>query len=515
MYICIFKQVKYFIRIILFAVFLGLGNLCYSQQPDVPTLISISVVPDSVPTLINVEWIECDSAFVIGYKILKETSGQWGDVAYVSGKATTSFRFYYNTYFTGDYQPISLRLESISEQSNSSITPPQTSILLNAINYDKCDTVIKLAWTAYDGWHNGVEKYGIYRRTATTDYELVSYANTLTFTDNTAQPFYTYYYYIAAFSSEGYIATSNVEKIFTESNIPPGYVSADYATVVNSTIMVMFTVDPFSTDVEKYYIKRKDFNSNGEYLLIDEIPDSAQSQIIYIDKKVKPNEYSYSYIISSISSCGVETMVSNPATTILLKAQSLNDITGKLNWTEYNYWENLVLEYKVYLEFNDSAYFVGTSSYYDFEYYHDLDKFVVNNQNNKVEMNYRVCYSVEAIENYTDTIRVAYKSRSNIACMSKESIIFVPTAFNPSSEFAINQEFRPIISFIDLEGYEFKIFDRFGNRVFQTTNLYEGWDGKLKNGNYAEQQVYSYLIKYKDLDGKIKRKSGTVTVIFK
>ncbi len=57
--------------------------------------------------------------------------------------------------------------------------------------------------------------------------------------------------------------------------------------------------------------------------------------------------------------------------------------------------------------------------------------------------------------------------------------------FNPSRE--INNEFTV---------YKFSIYDRWGNKVFTTTNSEDCWDGTF-NGVRAEQDVYVYLLDFK------------------
>ena len=85
--------------------------------------------------------------------------------------------------------------------------------------------------------------------------------------------------------------------------------------------------------------------------------------------------------------------------------------------------------------------------------------------------------------------------------------IFIPNAFVPAGK---NKIFRipPSIVF-DLDN--FSIFDRWGNRVFMTTDITKGWDGDVE-GNDAEAGVYVYIISGSDAKGKVLVK-GTVTLI--
>jgi gliding motility-associated-like protein len=58
------------------------------------------------------------------------------------------------------------------------------------------------------------------------------------------------------------------------------------------------------------------------------------------------------------------------------------------------------------------------------------------------------------------------------------------------------------------------IFDRWGEMIFSTSNLYEGWDGSVKgHDNKATQDVYVYKIYLKDLKGGKHEFVGHVTCL--
>ena len=68
---------------------------------------------------------------------------------------------------------------------------------------------------------------------------------------------------------------------------------------------------------------------------------------------------------------------------------------------------------------------------------------------------------------------------------------------------------------IQKEGYEMRIIDRFGNVIFKTNDVFEGWTGKSSKGKYVAQEVYTYYIKYTDHAGKKLSKVGNVTVFYR
>jgi len=57
-----------------------------------------------------------------------------------------------------------------------------------------------------------------------------------------------------------------------------------------------------------------------------------------------------------------------------------------------------------------------------------------------------------------------------------------------------------------------RIYDRWGNFVYETDQVSEGWDG-THDGTRAQDDVYIYHIKAEGLDGKLYNRSGDVTLI--
>ena len=70
--------------------------------------------------------------------------------------------------------------------------------------------------------------------------------------------------------------------------------------------------------------------------------------------------------------------------------------------------------------------------------------------------------------------------------------LFMPNIFSPNSD-RLNDYFR-IPPDVPLELKEFSVFDRYGNKVFSTSNLLMAWDGRHKGKNLAEG-TYIYIIR--------------------
>jgi gliding motility-associated-like protein len=63
-------------------------------------------------------------------------------------------------------------------------------------------------------------------------------------------------------------------------------------------------------------------------------------------------------------------------------------------------------------------------------------------------------------------------------------------------------------------GYRLLIFNRWGQIVFESRSQDTGWDGRMKNGNFAPAGVYTWVLEYTDLLNEKHAQQGTVTLIF-
>jgi gliding motility-associated-like protein len=100
------------------------------------------------------------------------------------------------------------------------------------------------------------------------------------------------------------------------------------------------------------------------------------------------------------------------------------------------------------------------------------------------------------------------------ACLKIEQdfTFYVPNAFTPGSTRGVNDFFTGYGTSIDK--FEMWIFDRWGEKIFYTNDIYAGWDGKAKGGaNIAKQEVYVYKIEVTDFKGNLHKYVGHVTLL--
>lgn len=88
----------------------------------------------------------------------------------------------------------------------------------------------------------------------------------------------------------------------------------------------------------------------------------------------------------------------------------------------------------------------------------------------------------------------------------------LPNAFTPDGD-GLNDVFIPVFTHDNVVDFEFMIFDRWGERLFQTTDRTEGWDGTL-GGQMVKSEVYVWILRFRDpLSSDRVERRGHVTVL--
>lgn len=110
----------------------------------------------------------------------------------------------------------------------------------------------------------------------------------------------------------------------------------------------------------------------------------------------------------------------------------------------------------------------------------------------------------------------------NHGCSLKDSVVvevdvvncgkpnlYVPNIFTPNDDGKNDKVF---VSGDWIEDFTFEIFDRWGEKVFSTSDLNEGWDGTF-NGRKCDAAVYFYKLEVRCQGGKTYIGGGDITLI--
>jgi len=89
--------------------------------------------------------------------------------------------------------------------------------------------------------------------------------------------------------------------------------------------------------------------------------------------------------------------------------------------------------------------------------------------------------------------------------------LLIPTAFTPNGD-GKNDYFRPSYYYTIGDHYNLTVFNRYGQLLFTSNNIYTGWDGTYK-GILQPSGTYIYQVSYKRRNDKTYYAKGTITLI--
>ncbi len=88
--------------------------------------------------------------------------------------------------------------------------------------------------------------------------------------------------------------------------------------------------------------------------------------------------------------------------------------------------------------------------------------------------------------------------------------LYIPNSFSPNGD-EINEVFR--CQGVDIATFRMVIYDRWGNKILEATDIHSGWDGTF-HGKQCEQDVYVYKVEYSNsIDYLPKKITGQIILI--
>ncbi|MEA3445772.1 MAG: gliding motility-associated C-terminal domain-containing protein [Bacteroidota bacterium] len=405
----------------------------------------------------------------------------------------------------------------------------QSTIYLSS-TFRPCYAEIKLGWTPYTDWPTGVLNYKIYRKIDlgvwnlldVVDYDINSY------NVHFLEPDRDYYFYVEAIGVE-FKSTSNQVTEFTDMPHSPIVFNANYASVSGENhIDLSFQIDT-TADVIEYVLLRSD-SLDGDFDTVSVFTPASDKEVItYTD--YAPTNIIHYYKLIAINTCGVPYVkTTNYASNIVLEAQALDNLRNFISWTNYFDWQGGISHYNVYRKVD---YFepvlIMQLAYGDTIHLDRLDEFLYNpladptnpyiqieNPSDYLEqpvISGNICYYVTAYEFPFDDGDTTYTSKSNEICVTQMPRVFVPNAFTPNSD-GLNDLFFPFLSFAGTNQFEMRIYNRWGNLVYRTIHVHQGWNGTQYDGTTkAPIGTYIYQFSFNDGDGKKHEHTGQVTLI--
>lgn len=255
-----------------------------------------------------------------------------------------------------------------------------------------------------------------------------------------------------------------------------------------------------------FFLQRLDVQENI-FETIDSVkPSGNQPVISFLDQNSRAREQSETYKCIVTDSCRNVVWETSPVSTIYLKA--INDEPGRvsLEWNLYDGWESWqenVSQYNVY--FRD-----GNSQEMTFlNIVEATTKFFTHFSDATAGETY---YRVEALKEISSENTSEISALSNLALVSYEPEVFIPNAINPTSNIEINRRFQPVFTNFTPGNYQLSIFNRWGELVFQSDDITQGWNGR-RNSDLLSSGVYFYVLSFTDNSGKNHEKKGEILLM--
>lgn len=472
--------------------------------PYIPEISSVSV--DTLSGNVIINWNTNPSPDTYGYIVYQQDANGFIVILdTVWGGNTTSY-----THLTNVDGPLTYSVAAFDSCFTSNVPPTyqtsakaplHTSVFLeHTVNV--CSNTVILNWSDYVGW-GAISDYTVFYRENGNQWQV---AGTVTGTSYTMQllPLQSYCFAVRANRSNGNAAFSNKVCFTLSGPTPPAIHYLRVATVDGKKVILRHEISTgsnvASVRLEKYNLRNHLF----EPLVI--LP-AGTSTLSYTDEDVDVMNFSYRYRAIVIDSCGTDGAISNEANTVLLSVSTdqVRQI-NYLNWTSYSEFDGGVLYYQVYR---------GVDGNYDPNPIATLPidhRFYEDDVYDYEETSGQFCYIILAREGFTNQYGITESAFSNEVCAVINPLVYIPNAFTPDG---VNPVFKPIVSFTDINSYELTILDRWGQRVFVSREVNEGWDGShSSNGNRVPTGTYNYVLRILDGNDQELFYRGFVTILY-
>ena len=322
-----------------------------------------------------------------------------------------------------------------------------------------------------------------------------------TFVDNNVSDNTSYEYHIKAYPAHypSLGSLSNYIPLTTDINQSPDYINS-LSTIVNGeNTNISFEIAP-NSEISNYKLLKSE-SPSGSYDTLKSITTSNY-EISVSHTNSKPSSKINYYKLVSVNNCGRVTTHSDAINNIVLEVNN-TEFINKLTWNLFKNFDGVSAKYEIYRSLNDQPATLVHSQNNFSSFTENIEYLRDPNTTNKF------CYYIRAIDN--GDINLNY-SQSNTSCIFLEPVIYIPEAFTPNGD-GKNDVFNVKFSFTPSK-FELKIYNRWGNMIYSTTDYQKGWDGVGLNNSKVPSGSYLYTIYIKLPDNQIIEEQGSIIVIY-
>lgn len=475
-------------------------NLHDGFPPTLPLLDSVSV--DLISGKAVLGWSPSVSADVVKYYIYHKMGAPW----YLIDSVDVPQTQYVHLSPSPSDSSVSYRIAAVDScKKLSQMGLEHKTIYLSPLILNACADKIRLEWTPYINFHPILDGYTIFVSENGSPYtELANVPPTITSFEHIGlNNNSTYCYYIRAFTLNNQkTSSSNTQCALVTKPNPPKYVYLRYATVVNDDyIRIGFFVDT-TAYVTMYKVLRSSDGLNYDTIALIP-PNNVYANVSYNDMSGDVHQSSYYYKVVVTDSCDLDALESNVGKTIFINGNADDYLYNYIYWSHYE--DRLPQAYNIIREVEDYEPFtkIQTLSSSETTMTDDVESYT--------ESSGRFRYYVEAtLYDVYDSTFIFYDTvHSNYVLLLQSPRLYMPNAFCPDG---INNIIKPIGVFTDKDDYSFIIYNRWGQKLFETADYNVGWDGTF-NGDKCEFGIYTYYIKITSAQNKSFVKRGIITLV--
>ena len=468
-----------------------------NQFPEITTISSLSVAGTNV----EISWPVSNSPEVRSYIIYRRTpSGVTpidtvvGATSYIDTSADPLLRS--ETYFV-------LAMDRCLR--TSLFDNPQSTILLDS-EVSVCEQSITLSWNPYENWTGGTERQEVWLSINGDMAQPVATIGALasTYTYTGADDNQTYCFFIRAYNAASSAFANSSESCLTLDIVQP----IRNLQLKNISVNAMNDVSIdwcWNTDAEINTSRvLQSEEAIGEFSVINSevINFPLQLNNSFQEMASSAGLAQQFYRIETTDDCDTIAR-SNYGSTIFLSGIPLEGFINSLSWTALDIEGARPLSYEVYRLTGNRNELIGTLDSLSNTFEDGVDI------SNPAEAS--VCYYIIARGQITlANGNVEFiRSRSNTICVEQFSTTYVPNAFAPNGR---NQIFKPLIVFSENIIYNMRIFNRWGEKIFESDDPDIGWNGTYK-GRGLPEGSYVYLIRIIQPDGREEVKKGSLVLL--
>lgn len=472
-------------------------------KPTLPEVRSVSVTHDGKIELI---WEASPDDDIAGY-IVYENKPPDVDFDALFTVYGTDTAFNTTNICSGAYGYVVSAIDFCENERPPDYDHPQRIIDLQDITTDVCRGEAYFNWSDYINMDPPLLGYRI------LEVDPVSGATTLL--DETTESEFTlstffennidYCYQIEAYNQDAYTSNSCTVCITGYQPQRPDTISVTNATVTApNEIKITWYADEMANTDTRYHLLRRNEQSGGNWVPLDTQSPVDGPEFTFYDNNVSTDQYTYSYSVDAIDTCGVTMSLGSPvAETILLSGSTPYSGTYELEWTDIRNNNAVFQEYYVirqYPNVSDTVYRGTATAYTD----------IINDPALSAA---DITYHIVARLTQGNNTQIIFSTSNFITLASELKMLNFPNAFTPNGD-GKNDTFGPIgfLNDLNVEKYALNIYNKWGQVVFKSNSYATNWNGKI-NGAEAPSGVYAYRVVLYTPQGNEINHNGTVVLI--